>query len=421
MLIAVVVLVTLGSVLAVAEAATSRMTRVRAIALREAGRRNAAVLELIESDPSHYLNSIYLAVMFVQNGSAILVAMMAAEAFGDLGIAAVSAAFTIGYFVVVEAMSKTYGILHSDRAALALAPGVWLLGRGLAVPTRLLIWLANVLLPGKGRTQGSFVSEDDIRSMAEVGHEEGVIEEREKEMIHSIFKFGDTLVREVMVPRPDVVAVEATEPLGAAVETALAQGLSRLPVYRSDLDHVEGVLHIRDALKAVHEQRTDVPLCDLMRPARFVPELKKAADMLREMQRQKFHLALVVDEYGSLAGLVTLEDLIEELIGEIAEEHEREPREVEPLGDGRYRVDASLPVGELNDLLGSDLPRDRWNTVGGLMFGLLGAIPAEGQGVAVQGFRFTAERVQGRRVATILVSRECEPSLDPEPAVEPTE
>ncbi len=402
-------LILLGSILAIAESSISRMTRVRASALRQGGRRNAVLLEEMERDPAPYLNSIYLAVMFVQNGSAILVALMAEQYFGDLGITFVSVAFTLAYFVAVEAMAKTYGILHSDRAALAVAPIVWALGRALALPARLLIGLANVLLPGKGLKQGPFVSEEDIRQMAEVGHEEGVIEKREKEMIHSIFEFSDTVVREVMVPRLDVVAVAARAPLRTAIEVALGRGLSRLPVYRDDLDHVEGVLHIRDALKALHDGRVDVPLCDLAHPAHFVPESKKAAAMLLEMQREKFHLALVIDEYGSVSGLVTLEDLLEELVGEIAEEHEREVRDIEPLDDGRYRVDASLPVRELNERLGTDLPHDRWNTVGGLMFGLLGAIPAEGQAVALEGFHFTAERVRGRRVATILVTREPAP------------
>ena len=243
--------------------------------------------------------------------------------------------------------------------------------------------------------------------MAEVGHKEGTIEEREKDMIHSIFEFGDTVVRQVMVPRPDVVAVEARAPLRAAVEAALANGVSRLPVYREDLDHVEGVLHMRDALKALHEGRGDAPLHDVARAAHFVPDSKKVADVLREMQRQKFHLAVVIDEYGSASGLVTLEDLLEELVGEIAEEHEREVRNIEPLGEGRYRVDASLSVHELNEVLNTDLPRDRWNTVGGLMFYLLGTIPAEGQAVTLQGF--AAEKVQGRRVTTILVTREPAP------------
>jgi len=397
-------LVVFGSLLAVAEAATSRMTRVRAMALQEEGRWNAGLLYAIAADPPPYLNAIHLTAMLVQNGSVILVAMLAARRFGGLGTVLVAAGFTLAYFVVVEAMSKTFAILHGDRAALAVAPVVRLLGGGLALPTRLLIGIGNVLLPGKGLKQGPFVSAEDIRSMAEVGHEEGAIEEQEKRMIHSIFEFGETLVRQVMVPRPDVVALEAGLCLHDAVDVALVHGVSRLPVYRGELDQIEGVLHIRDALKALHEGDIDVPLRDLVRPAHFVPDSKKGADALREMQRDKFHLALVTDEYGSVSGLVTLEDLLEQLVGDISEEHEHEVRDVEPLGDGRYRVDASLPIHELNQLLDIDLPRDRWNTVGGLMYGLLGAIPGEGHEVTLGGFRFTAEKVQGRRVTTILVS-----------------
>ena len=184
--------------------------------------------------------------------------------------------------------------------------------------------------------------------------------------------------------------------------------LSRVPIYREYLDRVEGILYAKDVLKALHQGRgrSDIGLRELVRPAHFVPESNKASSLLREMQREKFHMAIVIDEYGSNAGLVTLEDLLEELVGEIADEHDVEERDVEPVGDGRYRVDASLPIRELNELVGTDLPRDRWNTVGGLMFGLLGTIPTEGQAVTLQGFRFTAEKVQGRRVTKVLVMRE---------------
>jgi CBS domain containing-hemolysin-like protein len=266
--------------------------------------------------------------------------------------------------------------------------------------------VANVLLPGKGLKQGPFVSEQDIRSMAEVGHEEGSIEETERKMIHSIFEFGDTIVRQIMVPRPDIVAIEVTSTLHAALDTILEHDFSRVPVYRSELDRVEGVLYAKDAFKALHRGLSDVALPELMRAAHFVPESKKASDLLREMQREKFHMAIVIDEYGSASGLATLEDLLEELVGEIADEHDLEEPNVEPLGDGRYRLDASVPIHELNELLGTDFPRDRWNTVGGLMFGVLGTIPTQGQVVTMQGFRFTAEKVQGRRVTTVLVTRE---------------
>jgi CBS domain containing-hemolysin-like protein len=202
------VFVVLGSLLALAESSLTRMTRVRAMSLQEDGHRNASILVRLETDPPRYLNSVYLAVMLVQNGSAILVAFLAERTFGSFGIGIASLVFTLLYFVVVEAMSKTFGVLHSDRVALAVSPLVFFLGRVLAAPTRLLIGIANVLLPGKGLRQGPFVSENEIRSMAEVGSEEGSIEEEEKELIHSIFEFGDTIAREVMVPRPDVVAIE---------------------------------------------------------------------------------------------------------------------------------------------------------------------------------------------------------------------
>jgi len=270
-------------------------------------------------------------------------------------------------------------------------------------------------LPGKGLAQGPFVSEEDIRSMADVGHEEGGIEEREKDLIHSVFHFGDRVVRDLMVPRPDVVALDMSQgSLHEAHELLVRRAITRVPAYRANLDQTEGILHARDVLAALLNGR-DPPAVDrLLRPAHFVPSSKRASDLLREMQQERFHFAMVTDEYGAVVGVVTLEDLLEQLVGDIAEEHEADLLEIEPLPDGRYRVDASVTIHELNQLLGADLPHDGWNTVGGLMYGVLGTIPAEGQSVSASGFRFTAERVQGRRVATVLVDAD-EPDGEPPP------
>ncbi|MCW5890793.1 MAG: HlyC/CorC family transporter [bacterium] len=406
LLLVVALLIVFGSILAAAEASISRMTKVRALALKSEGRRNAGLLERIESDPPAYLNAVYLAVMFVQNGSAILVALIAETYFQNdtLVITVASVVFTIIYFVVVEAMSKTFGILHSDRAALALAPVVFFLGRALSGPTRLLIGLANVLLPGKGLKQGPFVSEEDIRSMAEVGHEEGSIDAQERELIHSVFTFGDTLVREVMVPRPDIVAVEVSEPIARVLETVTEHGYSRIPVYRNELDHVEGVVYAKDVLKVLGLDKDDTPLVEVIRPAHFVPESKRVADLLREMQRHKFHLALVTDEYGSVSGLVTLEDVLEELVGDIADEYDPDEPEMVALADGVFRVDGAMPIHDLNEKLGVKLPSEEWDTVGGLLLGLLGAIPREGQEVRCENLVFRAERVVRRRVESVLVT-----------------
>jgi CBS domain containing-hemolysin-like protein len=405
LIVVVIALVLFGSLLAVAEASISRMSRVRALALQEDGRRNAGKLVEIESDPPRYLNSIYLAVMFAQNGSAILVAIIAEVEFGNLGITLISIGFTLLYFVFVEAMSKTYGILHSDRAALFLAPLVWFLARIFAGPTHLLIGLANVLIPGKGLRQGPFVSEDEIRSMAEMGSQEGSIEEGEVELIHSIFEFGDTIVREVMVPRPDIVAIDHRRSLREVQDLVLQHGYSRIPVFREEIDDVVGIVYAKDVLKALHQGRSEMPLDDVVRKARFVPESKKVAELLREMQQQKFHIAMVSDEHGSVAGLVTLEDLLEELVGEISDEYDRDEPLAEPVADGVYRVDGKMAIDEVNELLDVRLPQDEWDTVAGLVLGLFGNIPTEGQEIKFDGLEFKAEKVKGRRIAKVLITR----------------
>jgi CBS domain containing-hemolysin-like protein len=225
-------------------------------------------------------------------------------------------------------------------------------------------------------------------------------------MIHSVVHFGDLVVRQLMVPRPDIVAIDVESSLAEAHAVIVRHGFTRLPAYRGHIDQTEGIVHARDVLGALLEGRPGIRLAELLRPAHFVPESKRAAELLREMQKERFHFAMVIDEYGAVSGVVTLENLLEELVGDIAEEHEPEERDVEPLGGGRYRVDASLGIHELSQLLGTELPVDRWNTVGGLMFGLLGAVPAQGQAVSLNGVRFTAEKVQGRRVTSILVAIE---------------
>lgn len=403
--LAVALFVVIGTLFALAESALTRVTRVRAMSLESDGRRNAALLVRLTDDPPRYLNSVYLGVMVVQNGSAVLVAILAERMFGSLGVTLVSLAFTLLYFVVVEAMAKTFGVLHSDRVALALAPFAFAVGRSLAWPTRLLITVANVLLPGRGLRQGPFVSESDIRSMAEVGSAEGSIPKEEEELIHSVFEFGDTVVREVMVPRPDVVSIDDDRSLRDVQALVLQHGYSRIPVVHEDLDDVVGVVYAKDVLKALHLGRADVPLRDVVRQARFVPESKRAAELLKDMQRDKFHLALATDEYGSTTGLITMEDLIEELVGEIVDEYDRDEPDVAEVGEGIYRFDGKYSIADAAELLEVELPDEEWDTVAGLVLSLLGRIPSQGEEVTFAGHHFRVEEVRGRRIAKVLVSR----------------
>lgn len=407
MIAIVVVLVIFGSLLAMAESSMSRMNLVRALSLRQEGRRNAQLLTRIEEDPSRYLNSIYLAVMFVQNGSAILVALIAERAFGDLGITLISVAFTLLYFVCVEAMSKTVGILRSDRVALSLAPIVWLLARALSLPVRGLIAIANVILPGKGLKEGPFVSEEEMRSMADVGHEEGVFQAEEKDLIHSIFDFGDTLTRQVMTPRPDMIVVKADESMRDAMAVAIRHGFSRIPVYESEPDNIVGVVYAKDLFKTLERQENGGRLAkDGMRAAYFVPETMRVPDLLREMQKRRVHMAIVADEHGDVAGLVTLEDVLEEIVGEISDEYDVEELRIVPVGTDAWRVQAKMPVWEFNELVDTNLPEDQdWQTIGGLVASTLARIPQAGDTVDYRGFTFRVERVQRRRIGTVLVKR----------------
>ena len=280
----------------------------------------------------------------------------------------------------------------------------------------ILIGLANILLPGKGLEQGPFVSEESIRWMAQVGHEEGSIEEQEKELIQSVFHFSETVVREVMKPRPDLIAIEIEQPLRTAQELMLRAGYSRIPVYRGDLDHIEGALFAKDVLKALHNGRAETPIKTLVRPVQFVPESKRVGELLTEMQRRKFHLAIVTDEYGSVSGLVTMEDLLEELVGDISDEYDLEEIRIEELPDGSFRVNGRVSIDDVNEALGVELPQDEWDTVGGLLLGLAGEIPREGQELRHGDLRLKADKIVGRRIKSVLITRE--PPEETEPGSE---
>jgi CBS domain containing-hemolysin-like protein len=402
MILAAGLLVVLGSLLALAEASLSRVTRVRALMLQAEGRRHADQLVRIESDPTPHLNAVYLAVMFAQNGSAVLVALAAERATGELGVTIASVLFTLLYFVVVEAMSKSWGVLHSERVALALSPSVLVLARVLYLPTRLLVGLARWILPLR---EAKPRYEADIRSLADIGHGEGAIEELEREMIHSIFRLTDTIVREVQTPRPDIVSLPASATLDEAAQVLISSGYSRLPVVRGRLDDAVGFVHAKDVLRASHLPEPPATVGELTQPIRFVPESRPVAELLQEMRRERFHLALAVDEYGTVTGLVTLEDILEEIVGEIEDEHDLEEPALREERPGLWHVHAGFPVLRLNEALGSAFSAESWDTVGGLLLARLGRIPRSGDAAELQGYRLTAERVHGRRITGVRVER----------------
>ena len=271
--------------------------------------------------------------------------------------------------------------------------------------SRGLIWLTNVLLPGKGLKQGPFVSEQELLGIVGAAAADEVIEHEERELIESIIEFGDTVVREVMVPRPDMAMIPHEATITQALDLAIEQGYSRLPVEGPTDDDVVGIAFTKDLIRAERTGDGGKSVQELVRQVRFVPEHKPVGQLMREMQAGKFHLALVADEYGAISGLVTLEDCLEELVGEIVDEYDIEELPIRQLPDGEYLVEGGVQVEELNEVLDATLPAEEWDTVGGLVFGTLEHVPEQGEAIEVSGFRFAAEELDGRRITLVRVSR----------------
>ncbi len=269
-------------------------------------------------------------------------------------------------------------------------------------PPRRLGSLRRLLRAGR-RGEAPQVSEEELLAVAEAAEASDAIEPEERELIGQIIEFGDTVVREVMVPRTDMVAMSDRHTVAEAIDVVIRHGYSRVPVYADGIDDVVGVVHAKDLMRAEREQGADSPAAAVARTPRFVPETKRISLLLREMQAEKFHIAIVVDEYGGTAGVVALEDLIEELVGEIVDEFDVEVPMIERMGSGMVRVNGRVPIDELSDVLGAPLPDGDWDTVGGLIFNTLGHVPDEGETLMVDGWELSVERVAGRRIARVIV------------------
>ncbi|MFL6204716.1 MAG: hemolysin family protein [Acidimicrobiales bacterium] len=405
--LAFIALVAFAAVLAVAETALTHLGRARAAALVDDGEKRAPALVRVLDQRERVLNPVLFVLLTCHLGAATIVAVLVYKRWDTPGVIVAFLIELLLIFVLAEAVPKTYALLATERAALKVVP----LAQAIALLaplrwlTRLLIGAANVIIPGKGRAQGMAVSEEELLALAGVAVENAVIDAEERELIVNTIEFGDTIVREVMVPRPDMVTVSTEFRVADVMEVAILNGLSRLPITGEGIDDVIGIAYAKDLMRAERHGQEDRLVTELLRPAHFVPETKHVASLLREMQAEQYHLAIVVDEYGGTAGLVTLEDLIEELVGEIVDEYDVEDPQLERLPSGDVRVNAKLNIDDLGELLGLDLPEGDWDSVGGLLIGLLGHVPAEGESVDIDGYRVKAERVSGRRISRVLIRR----------------
>jgi CBS domain containing-hemolysin-like protein len=403
---ALVALLAAAAFLAAAEISLVRANRFRIRSLVEEGNERAGKLDKLLESPNRFLSTILMLTLLVQVGASALATSLAYSLGLPLAAAVATGAMTFLIFIFSEMAPKTYATNHPEKVAMTVAPVVSFLS-GIFYPlVRFLIFLSNGVIRffgGKTSKEGPFVTEGDIKALVTAAEEQAVIEEEEKKLIHSIFDFGDTLVREVMVPRTDMVMLDESATLEEALDVILRTGFSRIPVYRGDFDHIVGILYAKDLLPYLKRGETDVRPRDCLREAYFVPETKRVIELLNEMRTRMIHIAIVLDEYGGTAGLATMEDLLEEIVGEIFDEYDSEIVLFENLGDGKYIFDARISIDDLNELLHTKLPAHEWDTLGGLMYNLMGKIPKQGESVEHGGLRLTAQKVVGRRIHKVLL------------------
>lgn len=413
-LVLAVLLMVLAGILICAETAMGRVTRT---ALEEDSRADSPrfrrLLSMLDSRAT-YVNALLLASTLVAVASTVLVsvALVGLIPSGGLAIILAVIVMTAVYFAGLGVAARTLGRQHAEAAALAFAG----LTRGLTVLlgpiAKFLIVFGNALTPGQGYREGPFTSQAELRELVDQAEADSLIEDDERQMIHSVFELGDTVAREVMVPRTEMIFIERTKTLRQALSLGLRSGFSRIPVSGDSADDIVGVIYLKDIVKRVFDKRESEQsdrVESLMREPYFVPDSKPVDALLRDMQSARVHLAIVIDEYGGTAGLVTIEDILEEIVGEITDEYDMGAPEVEELESGGFRVLARMHVEDFADLIGIDIDAEEEgvDTVLGLMAKRLGRVPIPGAGIDEDGWHLTAESSEGRRnrIGTVRAER----------------
>jgi CBS domain containing-hemolysin-like protein len=415
LIVALICVLVIAGLASASETALTSINRLKLRHLVEQGNRRAQRISRLISEPNIFLSTILIVNSVALIVASTLAAVIALDVSPTWGGVVSTVVISIVVLMFCEITPKTAALQSPERWALALVPLVHGASVVLHWPIIALTRVTSLLVRmfgGQPPRRGPFVTEEELRLLVEVGEEEGVLEEEEKEMIHNVFELGDTTAREVMIPRIDMVTVEADDTVDEAVRLILQGGLSRIPVYSESIDNIIGVLYAKDLLRALATAERPSMVRSLVRPAYFVPETKRADDLLHELQQHHVHMAIVVDEYGGVAGLVTIEDLVEEIIGPIQDEYDREEVLYEKLSDNEYVVDAKIGIEDFNELLGTDLTTEDYDTLGGFVYAQLDKIPIVGDIVRHGDLTFTVLGTRGRRVTKVKIVRGA-PGVDP--------
>jgi CBS domain containing-hemolysin-like protein len=395
------------------ETALTRVSKATIDQLRKDGSKPAARLSKLLDDRAKYVNSLMFAHLTLSTIAIVLVTTVSLDVFVDNNLALVtsSAVMVLVGYIVLGVAPQTLGRQRADRIALATVRLARMITVIFGPLSRIFILVGNAITPGQGFREGPFSTQAELRELVDMAGADSVIEDDERQMIHSVFELGDTIAREVMVPRTEMVWIETHKTLRQAMSLGLRSGYSRIPVVGEGIDDIVGVVYVKDIARRVfehQESQTTERVSDLMRPAFMVPDSRSVDELLRDMQSARTHLAVLVDEYGGTAGLVTIEDVIEEIVGEISDEHDVLGPDIEELANGEYRVSSRLHIDDLAELLETEIPDEGVDTVGGLMAKRLGIVPIPGATVDIDSWTLTAESTAGRRhrIDTVVISRD---------------
>jgi len=404
----------LAAIFILIRTAISRISLIRIEQLKKEGTSNLTRLEKVVLDRAKFIAVLQFLALALSSIGAVLLAVYFVSIVQDLTFALIFSIIvvTLLSFIFLGVAPETLGLQHAERVAIYGAPITLFLGTIFWPLVRLLVLLGNAITPGKGYKAGPFASAEELREMVDRAEAEDLIEAQEREMIHSVFELGETYAKEVMVPRTEVVWIEKGKTLRQAISLALRSGYSRIPVIGEDADDVIGIVYLKDISRRIFENaeaERNETVESLMRQVVFVPDSKPVDDLLRDMQSARVHLAVVVDEYGGTAGLITIEDILEEIVGEIADEYDTQAPEVSELGPETFRVSSRVHIDDVADLIEIDLSGEEEgvDTIGGLLAKRLGRVPIPGASIEIEGWEFTAERAGGRRnqIGTVLIRK----------------
>ncbi|MFQ6050851.1 MAG: hemolysin family protein [Candidatus Hydrothermarchaeota archaeon] len=410
-LILLTVLVLLSGFFSGSETALISLNKIRIKYLVQKGEKRAKTVDELLKQPNRLLATILIGNNLVNVAASALATSLAIQYFGNKGIGIATGVMTLVLLMFGEISPKAFATKNAEKVSFIVSKPIKTLEYVFYPVIEILTKFTNfiVRILGGEAKASPFITEEEIKTMLYVGEEEGEIEPEEREMIHKIFEFGETTVKEVLVPRMDMVCIEANRSLEEAVDKALEHGFSRLPVYEGTVDNIVGIVHIKDLFTHIREKR-QVSLKEVMRPTYYVPETKKVSDLLKDLQRSRQHMAICTDEYGGTVGLVTIEDLLEEIVGEITDEHDPRMELIKKVNERTYIVNGAVPIDDLNKYLGSNFPEENSETIGGFVFHCLGKLPKPGDSIEYDGYEISVQKIEKRRIVQVKIIKPLTPS-----------